>query len=204
MTDRNRELRKVEPAEWVSWAIIVAMGLALVASLALIACDAGAQTANVVGKRLSNGDALLVAGVQDPPLEGFDATARVCFREVGAGELGCVERSAFVAVGNDAFQAGGELHTIQETLPAGQSPNLVAFLVLAKPAAFMALSRSIDDDATDPESAERTEPIVFAAFVPPPPPPPADPGPQAPTLLLLEELLQSALDTVRERLAELD
>lgn len=187
---------------WIA-AVLTTLALVLVVAFA---CDAGAQGSNVVGKRLANGDALLVAGVEEPPDDGFDPIAAVCFREVGGGELGCVTRSSFVSVGNGAFQAGGDLHTIAETLPAGESPNLVAVLVLTKPSAFMALSRSIDNDEGEkapPDVVERPDPIVFAAFVPPPPPPPADPSPKAPVLILIEAL-EGALRDAKEQLAQVE
>ena len=181
----NRERQR----DWfMTWLWMIAVGLTLILFVAV----ANAQTTTIPGRRFVNGDAFLVAGVDDNAAGNANSqTLLVCFRVQGGAELGCVPRSAFIVVGNDAFAFEGALHFIAGTLPAGQRPNFVAALRVPLLQAANVLVRAVDDDLTDPDSVERTEAIAFDGV---------DLIPRAPVLILIDAL-QSALEQARDQLA---
>lgn len=155
-----------------------------------------------------------------PPSE----TILVCFRTSATPsvQLGCVPRASFLPVTGTKFTVDGTTFDVRETLPPSTAQfipgrrfpngdalllaaveippnrpegiNFIAALRLTRaqlPAAADVIPRAVDADG---DTAERVEPLRFAA------PAPINPKPKAPALILIDEL-QAALDRARAQIA---
>jgi hypothetical protein len=173
------------------WIAVLALSLVLLVHSAM-----ASDVTSTSGATYSNGEVLLTAGVRDPIPAGTSLPMLVCWRMEGGAELGCVGRSSFVVVGNDAFQVNGSLVTITAKQPASAfDVNFVAFKRLALPTGIARIrARTVSEQGVETESPDA---LVFN-IAPPPPPAPA-----APVILqILIDNIQSALDQARDQLAQ--
>ena len=116
------------------YAALGAVGMLVTLTL-MAALTAVAQAQDVTGRRFSNGDLLLVAGVETSPLPaGFFGTAQVCWALEDGTELGCTPQSAFLSIANSVFTTPELFATVTATSPA-ETPDVTLAAILRVPRA---------------------------------------------------------------------